>query len=150
MHPDDFEQHLQRQPVRQVPGQWRKQILSAARQASAPEHAPRTTHHAPGWRSALSTLNSQLSTFLWPSPTAWAGLAAVWLVILGFNLGTRITSLPAAQTRVQLASQFFLGFQEQQRLLAELIGPRETPPAERPRRVAPKPHSEAARRTACA
>ena len=92
MNPDDFEKHLQRQPLRQVPGEWREEILSAARQASLPQHAPRTTHHAPPSPSLLSTLHPQLSTLLWPHPAAWAGLAAVWLVILGLNLTTRDAS----------------------------------------------------------
>jgi hypothetical protein len=149
MSPDDFEQHLQHQPLRQVPAQWRGEILSAIRQAAARDPVTRHTPHAPRGRSALSTLNHQLSTLLWPSPVAWAGLAAVWLVILAFNFGAGAASVPMAKGHPQLAPQFFLGFQEQERLLAELIGPRETPSAEPPRRVTPKPRSEATPQTAC-
>ena len=100
MNTDDFEKRLQRQPLRQMPGEWREEILSAARQASLPEHAPRTTHHVPPSPSLLSTLHHQLSTLLWPHPTAWAGLAAVWVVILGINLTTRDATTAVAKHAV--------------------------------------------------
>jgi hypothetical protein len=142
MNPDDFETRLQRQPLRQIPGKWRDDILSATRQASPAEHAPRTTHHFLPSRSLLSTLHHQLSTLLWPHPAAWAGLAAVWLVILGINLTTRDAATIAARHAAPVAPQVFMAFQEQERLLSELIGPRETPVADRPKLRLPKPRSE--------
>jgi hypothetical protein len=140
MNSDDFEKRLQRQPLRQVPGEWREEILSAARQAVHPHHAPRTTHHASV--SLLSTLRYQLSTLLWPHPVAWAGLAAVWLVILGLNHTTRDAMPRLAKGSLPAAPQVFMAFQEQERVLAELMGPRETPVAERPKVVRPQPRSE--------
>jgi len=142
MNPDDFEIRLQRQPLRQIPAEWREQILSAARQASLPQHASRLTHHVPSSRSLLSTLHNQLSTLLWPHPTAWAGLAATWLVILGINLTTRDAAMVAARHAAPVPPQVFMAFQEQERLLSELIGPRDTPVAERPKPRLPKPRSE--------
>ena len=122
MNPDDFETRLQRQPMRQIPGAWREQILSAARQASPARHAPpvlrsstaeggRTTHHALASRSLLSTFNHQFSTLLWPHPTAWAGLAAAWLVIIGINLATRDPATVAARHAAPLAPQVLMAFQ---------------------------------------
>src|ERR1035438_2914387 len=99
MNPDDFEKRLERQPLRQMPGKWREEILAASRRASPAHHASRVTHHPPPSRSLLSTLNHQLSTILWPHPTAWAGLAAVWLVILGVNLTTQDASTVIARHR---------------------------------------------------
>ena len=142
MNPDDFETRLQRQPMRQIPGKWRGDILSTARQVSPAEHAPRTTHHALASRSLLSTLNHQLSTLLWPHPTAWAGLAAVWLVILGINLTTRDPATVAARHAAPVSPQVFMAFQEQERLLTELLGPRETPVAEQPKPDPARPRSE--------
>jgi hypothetical protein len=153
MNPDEFEKRLQRQPLRQVPGEWREEILSAARQASLPQHASRITstlrsaatedgHHAHPSPSLLSTLNHQLSTILWPHPAAWAGLAAVWVVILGINLTTRDASQAVAKHASPVSPEVFMAFQEQERLLNELIGPRETPVAERPKPVLPRPRSE--------
>lgn len=140
MSANDFEERVQRQPLRQVPAGWRGEILAAAQQASAPQHAPHTTH--PSRPSLLSTLNSQLSTILWPHPAAWAGLAAVWLVIAGLNLTTRETTPRLARRAAPLSPQVCLAFQEQERVLAELIGPRETPAAERPKPAPPRPRSE--------
>ena len=145
MNTDDFEKQLQRQPLRPMPGEWRAEILSAARQASSPNHASRITHHLPPSPSLLSTLNSQLSTFLWPHPTAWAGLAAVWLVILGMNLTTRDASTQVAKHFSPVSPQVFLAFQEQERLLTELLGPHETPAAERPKPGPARPRSEGRR-----
>jgi hypothetical protein len=140
MKPDDFEKHLQRQPLRQVPAEWREGVLSAARQAGRPQTAPR----APGdglW-AVLSTLNSQLSTLLWPHPVAWAGLAAVWVVILGLSFTSRDAARHVAKRASSPAPQVFMAFQEQQRLLSELVGPREIPVVERPKAAAPRPRSE--------
>src|ERR1035437_1002053 len=142
MSPDDFEKRLQRQPLRQLPSEWRQEILSAARQTSSPYHASRITHHAPPSRSLLSTIHHQLSTLLWPHPVAWAGLAAVWVAILGINLTTRDASTAVAKHASPVSPQVFLAFQEQERLLTELLGPRETPVAERPKAGPAWPRSE--------
>jgi len=142
MNPDDFEKRLQRQPMRQMPGQWREEILSAARQATLPEHATRNTQHAAPAPSLLSTVIHQLSTLLWPHPMAWAGLAAAWLVILGINLTTRDASQMLAKQASPVSPQVFMAFQEQERLLTELIGPRETPVAERTKPSPARPRSE--------
>src|ERR1039457_121227 len=88
MKPDDFEQRLQRQPVKQIPGEWRAEILAAARVAQTAGHASRITH-----QSFLSTLHHQLSTLLWPHPKTWAGLAAVWIFIFILNFSMRDTAL---------------------------------------------------------
>ena len=140
MKPDDFEKHLQRQPLRQVPADWRDGVLSAARQAARPEPAPRAA--SDGLRAVLWTLNSRLSTLLWPHPVAWAGLAAVWVVILGLSFTTRDAALHVARRASSPSPQVFMAFQEQQRLLIELIGPREIPAAERPKAALPRPRSE--------
>ncbi len=143
MNADDFEQRVKRQPLRQMPAEWRQEILSAARQASHLHHASRITHHVPTSPSLLSTIHHQLSSLLWPHPTAWAGLAAAWAVILGVNLTTRDASIAVAKHASPVSPQVFMAFQEQERLLTELLGPRETPVAEQPRSRLPQPRSEA-------
>ena len=73
---DNFEQKLQRQPLRQVPAEWRGEILVAA-DVNRRNRSVREFTFAATFRRLLSTLNAQLSTILWPHPKAWAGLAAV-------------------------------------------------------------------------
>jgi hypothetical protein len=140
MKPDSFEKHLQSQPVRQVPAEWRDGVLSAARLAVRPQPVPRIARD--GLWAVFSTLNSQLSTLLWPHPAAWAGLAAAWVVILGLSFTTRDAALYVARGVSSPSPQVFMAFQEQQRLLNELVGPREIPTAERPKAAPPRPRSE--------
>jgi hypothetical protein len=145
MNLDELERRLQRQPSRPVPAEWRHQILSVARQTAGAEHAPSTTHHALHQPSLLSTFNSQLKTLLWPHPAAWAGLAAIWVLILGFNLATRDATPLMAKRASPVSPQVFMAFREQERLLTELLGPREAPVAERPKPRQPSPRSEGRR-----
>ena len=142
MKPDDFETRLRRQPLRQMPGEWRQGILSAARQAVSAQPAPRSTPYVHVPHSFLSTLSSRLSTLLWPHPAAWAGLAAAWVVILGLNLATQNTTVRIARRGVSPPPQVFMAFQEQQRLLSELLGPGERQVADKPKPVLPLPRSD--------
>lgn len=129
---DDFEQRLQRQPLRQVPTAWREEILAAAEAAGSPR---------------LSTLESRpLSSWwrelLWPCPQAWAGLAAVWLVILAVNFSLRDETHTVARNSPPPSPELIMALRQQERLLTEMIGPRETPATERPKPFQPQPRSE--------
>lgn len=77
-----------------------------------------------------------------PCPRAWAGLAAVWLVIFAINLSLRDKSETVAQKTPPPSPELIMALRQQERLLAELIGPRETPAAERPDPFLPRPRSE--------
>lgn len=134
---DQFERRLSRQPLRRVPAEWRAEILAAAREAQAVQPAERVTH-----RSWLSTLNSQLSTILWPCPKAWAGLAAVWILILAVNFSDRDRSRGLADNSAPPPPEMMAELKQQQRMLAELMGTRESNDAERPKSSAPRPHTE--------
>jgi len=76
---------------------------------------------------------------IWPARRIWSGLAAVWVALAIFHMmqtGGREamvakSTVPTAEVR--------LAFQEQQRLLAEILGP---PPAAVPPRRSPQPRSE--------
>jgi len=52
---EQFERRLSRQPLRQVPSEWRAEILAAARAAQPSSHSSLATHFY-----QLSTINSQL------------------------------------------------------------------------------------------
>ena len=137
MNPDDFEHRLARLPVKEIPGEWRADILSAARAAQPAPHASRLTRHA--W---LSTLNSQLSTFFWPHPKAWAGLAAVWVGIVALNFSTRDQSVMVAGKVSPPSAEVIVELRKQQKLYAELMGVNEPREADRPKDATSRPRTQ--------
>ena len=134
---EQFEQRLRRQPVKQIPAEWRAEILSAARDAQPARHPSPVTRHS----SWLSTLNSQLSTALWPHPKAWAGLAAVWIFIFVLNFSMRDKTPVMAEKAAPPSPEVILELKQQQRMLAELIGTSQARAAEAPKFL-PLPRSE--------
>jgi hypothetical protein len=142
----EFEQRLRRQPVKKVPGEWRAEILGAARAAEMNQRQQEVSREftfAATRRSWLSTISHQLSTLLWPHPRAWAGLAAVWVCIFMLNFSMRekppmlAEKTPSSGPSAEMVSQL----KQQQRMLAELIGAPEIQVADRQRLIAPKPRS---------
>lgn len=133
----EFEKKLSRQPVKQIPAEWRAEILAAAVDAQTARHSSPATHHS--W---LSTLNHQLSTLLWPHPVAWAGLTAVWVCILTLNFSLRDRPPVLAVKALAPSPEVLVELRQQHKLYAELMGMSETQDADRPRILAPKPRSE--------
>jgi hypothetical protein len=131
---EQFEQRLRRQSLKKIPGEWRVEILSAARGAKI------TRHTSPA--SWFSTLNSQLSTLLWPHPQAWAGLAVVWVGILVLNLSQRDQSTVAVEKFSPPTPEVIAELRQQKLLFAELMGSPQTPDADRRKNVPPGPRSE--------
>lgn len=125
MKPEPLETKLAAQSWREVPLAWRREILAAARAAQA---AP-----APG-------LWDQMAELLWPSPKAWAGLAAAWVVLILINLGLA-GSDAARRSEAAAAPQFAKHWQQQQRLLNELFDP-ENAATVSPPTQGPTPRSE--------
>jgi hypothetical protein len=134
---DQFERRLSRQPVRQIPAGWREEILAAARNAAGANPAARVPSP-----SFLSTLNRQLSTILWPHPAAWAGLTAIWILILAVDFSIRDRSSVVTEKSVPPTPEVVAELRQQQRMLAELIGPRDTREADRSKTFVPQPRSE--------
>ncbi|HXR07932.1 MAG TPA: hypothetical protein VN765_11420 [Candidatus Acidoferrum sp.] len=83
---------------------------------------------------------------IWPCRRAWVGLAALWLVLATVNLRLSDHSMPFAGARSSSASALMQSWEEQTRILAELIqppvvySPPANPPAASPN--APRPRSE--------
>ena len=110
MKPDEFEQQLRSQPRRAIPSEWRVEILEAAlatRRVHASGAARRATW-IPSWRE-----------WFWPCPQAWAGLAAVWVILVALH----ITASPAPQsTAIQSPdSEKQMALAAQRRELARLL-----------------------------
>ena len=139
MKPDDFESRLQRQSLRQLPSDWRRDILAAARETQAPVHPSRIMHHS--W---LSTLNSQLSTLFWPHPKAWAALAALWIFICILNVSMQESSPKTIALAVAPSPEVIVQLRKQQRMFAELVGAREPAVADQRKSFSPRPRSERA------
>ncbi len=130
---DEFEQRLSRQSLRQMPADWRGQILAAAAPA-----APRLAPHA----SLLLTFNSQLCALLWPCPQAWAGLAAIWIFIFVFNHSMQDGDpVVVAQKAPPPSPQLVAELKQQQQMFVELIGQNQPADAEPPK-FKPLPRSE--------
>ena len=55
MNTDDFEKRIERQPLRKIPGEWRREILQAATEAQSTRAEDRG--NAVASASLLSTLN---------------------------------------------------------------------------------------------
>jgi hypothetical protein len=127
---DDFEKRLERQTMRAVPTQWRNEILTSAKISSAPAR-----------QSFLSTFNQNLSTLLWPCPQAWAGLAAIWIVILALNFSSGEPQPKFAKSEPP-SRDFILAMKEQRRLYLELVGTSSNETAEPPKELAPRPQSK--------
>ncbi len=130
---DEFERRLQSHPQPKLPATWRAEILSAAKaaasgQAVAEERSP-----------AKSPVSSWLTGWLWPSPRAWAGLAAAWLVVLALDLASREPSPGEwARRAAPVSAESREMLREQGELLAELVGPRHSAEAIKPALAQPR------------
>jgi len=139
MKPDDFEKRLQCQPLRQIPVEWREEILAEARVVGP---RPSTLDSLARRSGAEAARPFWLSTLLWPHPKAWAGLAAVWIAIFAIHFATR-DDAPAVAKAAPPSREVMMALRDQQKLLAELLADRSGPhEAGRPKPAVPQPHSE--------
>ncbi len=140
---DDLEKRIQRQSLRQIPVEWRAEILREGRRAALPEIWDTDTASLPN-RSWLSTISSQFSTLLWPHPKAWAGLATIWVFIFVLNFSMRDHSQVVAKKSAPPSPEVVAELQQQKLLFAELIGANDLRVADRQKFFLPKPRSERA------
>jgi hypothetical protein len=76
-----------------------------------------------------------------PSRRTWAGIAAAWVVILAVNFSLRDPVPPG--NAAKMSAPEMMSFQEQQKLLNELLADRSLPvDGERPKTFSPGPRSE--------
>jgi len=137
MKTDDFENKLRRQTPRQIPAEWRVDILRTAQSVAASE---RNSSRLP--QSLFSLLNEKLFALLWPHPKAWAGLAAVWLVIWAMSFYPADQPIAVAKQAVPPSRELMIALREQRRELAKLVEPVVAKDAEPHRSFRPSPRSE--------
>ncbi len=135
MNTDDFEQKLQRQIPRQIPAEWRADILNAASQQ------PRGTQNPASW-SALGWPTLLWRELVWPSRRIWAGIAAAWVLIGVVNLhDLRHTEL-ARHDFTPPSPALLMALREPERWLHDFVEPQKVPEADRPKKGPPMPRSE--------
>jgi hypothetical protein len=132
-NPDDFETRLGRQPLKQVPGTWRAEILAAAQAAQPATRAARP--------ALFPALTQSFAALLWPHPKAWAGLATVWLLIATLHFSMRETPAGPVLPMARPSPEVLAELRQQHRLYAELMGPNQAPDSDRPRPVLNKPRT---------
>ena len=113
MNTDDYENNLARQPVRDVPPEWRHSILTAAHAVTRQEPVTATSSW-PNWGA--------LREWLWPTPRAWAALGACWVFMLGAQILLRHGVSDMERGPARAMAPILLS--QQQNLMAELF---ETP-----------------------
>jgi hypothetical protein len=81
---------------------------------------------------------------VWPCRRSWAALAAVWIALFIFNVSQRDQSELAARKLPSPSPEAIMAWRQQERLLAELIGPSAPGDAEQRKIFLPKPRTEIA------
>ena len=139
---EQFEQRLSRQPLRQVPAGWREEILAAADAESASRPSREFTFAATYFCRSLNPQRSTLNRFMASSQSL--GRAGGGLDFdSGGEFFQRATQSPAVAERSAPPSpEAIVELRQQQRMLAELIGPHDMSDADRSKSFAPQPRSE--------
>jgi hypothetical protein len=135
-----------------------REILLARHQAAAPKlDAIRQSAVAAVCDRRISTdcvrerRSQTAATMIWriiwrelifPCRRTWAGLAAVWMALLIFNVSQRDKAELAARKLPPPSPEAIMAWRQQERLLAELIGPSAPGDAEHRKIFLPKPRTE--------
>ena len=111
----------------------RRKVVWEGRRAAVPKFRVADTATLPMliWRELI-----------WPSRRIWAGLAAVWILIFVFNFSQRDPAELLARKSPPQSPEMILTFRQQERLLAELIGPNEPQAVAPAKPFLPQPRSE--------
>lgn len=139
MKPDPLEDRMKSQPLRPIPAEWRDQIVAATRQAMEPADRGQASRRP----TASSAFLSGFGALLWPSPKAWAGLAAIWMIIISLQVMTREAGLTStAKLPDPPSEQWMQAWIEQRRMMVEMAERQEFPAFIRPSLTPNRPRSE--------
>jgi hypothetical protein len=130
---NEFEQKLSRQSLKQIPGEWRAEILAKAESAIAPQKRNQDGSNPNPilW----------LRELFWPHPKAWAGLAAIWIFIFIVNFTIRDKTPMIAEKVSPPSPEVVAELRQQKILFAQLIGSSDARETESPK-FFPRPRSE--------
>jgi hypothetical protein len=133
MNQNDFENKLQRQEFRELPPEWRAEILSAAAACSSDQS-----------KDSLRSVPKRdwLTALLWPHPKAWVALAAVWVAIAIFNHNSSESEITVAKRAPAPSRELILVWREQRRELVRLIEPAVPADLDQPKSIRPGSRSE--------
>ena len=127
----NWEDHFARiQPDPAVQQHWARAIQTAARPAQGRRLTPATAFRD-WWQDVI-----------WSSRRIWAGLAAVWLVLLAVNFSGRDHSPALVQKSSLPPAEMIMAWRQQASLLAELLGSSGSGEADRQKTFIPKPRTE--------
>jgi hypothetical protein len=141
MKTDDFEKRLQQVAPRNIPAEWRLEVLRVARARSSRRQEAQTP--VPASRHGLfAEFIHRLSLLSRPHRAAWAGLAAVWVLIMALNLSAHDRSTTVATSTITPPSpQVMAAWRAQYRELAALTDPNPPRAPEPARNQLPQPRS---------
>jgi hypothetical protein len=122
------------QPDQAAQDRWAKAIQAAGQPEPVYQPTPGVALH--GWWQDVFR----------PYRRVWAGLAAVWVVILAGNFSLRDHSPALATKSAPRSQEIIMALNDRQKIMAELLQDHSIPrEAERPRSFSPKPRTEYAR-----
>ena len=109
----------------------RRKLLNSELRANPPPHLWLSRWLVVPWRELV-----------WPCRGIWAGLAAVWFVILAVNISLRDHSPTVATKSSEPSPEMILAFWRQEQSLIELIEPHRPRVAAPPKPALPRPRSQ--------
>ena len=118
-----------------------REVVSAS--SGSRLRTPAHTSQPAGWPGILGTLGARFRAGWQASRLVWAGLAAVWVVILALNFAGREPDAQlVAEQAAPSASEMRFAVKQKQLLMAELAMTAEPAPAAKPKAAPPSPRSD--------
>lgn len=131
-----FEKHLRRQPLREIPRDWREDILATARRAAVEVRSEKAQE------SWVHALRAGIRGWLWPHPAAWGMLGACWIVIGALDFAAREPEVLAVGRATSMSVEAKRELKQERLMLVELSGGPEKPELDRARKPATPPRTE--------